>query len=79
MLDPDVMALVQGVMRERGLTFKDAINTAVRAGLVAPGSAEPYSFASYDMGVPTVAPEHALRLAAELEDEEIAGELGVGR
>ncbi len=29
-LDPDVKELVERAMRERGLTFKDAINQAVR-------------------------------------------------
>ncbi len=78
-LDPDVMALVQRVMRERDLTFKEALNIAVRAGLTAPVSHEPYAFPSYDMGVPAVSLEHALRLASEMEDEEITRELSVGR
>jgi hypothetical protein len=32
-LDSDVEALVRTAMKERGLSFKDALNSAVRAGL----------------------------------------------
>ncbi len=32
-LDSDVEALVKRLMRERGLSFKEAVNTAIRAGL----------------------------------------------
>ena len=32
-LDPDVHALVERAMRERGLSFKEAVNEAIRAGL----------------------------------------------
>jgi len=32
-LEPDVQALIRTVMRERGISFKEALNSAVRAGL----------------------------------------------
>jgi len=35
-LDPDTRLLVERAMRERGLTFKQAVNEAIRAGLAAP-------------------------------------------
>ena len=32
-LEPDVEALIRGAMKERGLSFKGALNAALRAGL----------------------------------------------
>jgi len=32
-LDPDVDALIRRAMKERGLSFKEALNSALRAGL----------------------------------------------
>jgi len=34
-LDPDVEALIRTAMKQRGLSFKEALNSAVRAGLKA--------------------------------------------
>lgn len=73
-LDPDTEALVKRLMRERGLSFKEAINTAIRAG-VGPARAERFRTPTFRMGEPAVALEKALRLAGELEDEELARRL----
>jgi hypothetical protein len=35
-LEPDVQALIRAVMKERGVSFKEALNSAVRAGLTQP-------------------------------------------
>ncbi|MGH3048598.1 MAG: antitoxin [Gaiellaceae bacterium] len=75
-LDPDVEALVKRLMRERGLSFKDAVNSAIRAG-VGPSSTEPFRTPTFRMGEPRVALEKALRLAGELEDEELTRRLAV--
>ena len=32
-LEPDVQALIRTAMKERGISFKEALNAAVRAGL----------------------------------------------
>lgn len=76
-LDPDVEALIRKLMAERGLSFKEALNTAVRAGLSGE-RAEPFATPTYSMGKPAVPLDHALRVAAELEDAEIRRELNVG-
>ena len=69
-LDPDTDAAVRRLMRERGLTFKEAVNAAIRAGT---GSRRrSFRTATADLGSPRVPLDHALRLAAELEDEELA-------
>ncbi|HUZ98143.1 MAG TPA: hypothetical protein VMU74_02180 [Gaiellaceae bacterium] len=72
-LDPDVEAQVKRLMAERGLSFKEAVNTAIRAGLRPPG--EPFRTPTYDMGEPFVDLTKALRLAGELEDDEIVRRL----
>ena len=76
-LDPDVEAVVKREMRERGLTFKEAVNEAIRRGMTP--SAAVRSFPTYDMGEPRVDVTKALRLAGELEDDELARKLAQGR
>lgn len=78
-LDPDVELLVRRAMRERGLTFKQAVNTAIRAGAApARGHGDP-TFPTHDMGDALVDVTKALRIAGELEDEERARKLPAGR
>ena len=71
-LDSDVVAQLKDFARRRNLSFKAALNSAVRAGLAAErGDARPYKLPTYDMGLrPGVDLTHALRLADALEDEE---------
>lgn len=76
-LDPDVEAAIREAMRERGISFKEALNEAVRRG-IAPASAE-FRTPTFDMGVPAVPLTKALSLAADLEDEEIVRDLVVGK
>lgn len=76
-LDPDVEAKLRATMRERGISFKEALNSAIRAGLTnARGPARRYRLKTYRMGLRSgVSLTRALTLAAELEDEEITREL----
>lgn len=77
-LDPDVEALVRRAMGERSLTFKQAINEAIRLGMSrAEGKSAP-EFPTFDMGEPLVDITKAIRLAGELEGEELAHELARG-
>jgi hypothetical protein len=76
-LDPDVAAKLKKVARERGISFKQALNQAVRAGLET-GRARRRPFRQYTqpMGLrPGVPIDKALQLAAMLEDEEAIREL----
>ncbi len=79
-LDPDVEAILRKVMRERGISFKDALNGAIRAGLV-PGTGrapKKYRLKTYRMGFrPEISLDKALHLAAAMEDEEIARKLSI--
>lgn len=80
-LDPDVEAKLRTAMRERGVSFKVALNDSVRAGL-APGSHPSTRFRVHarPMGVrPGVNLDKALRLAGELEDAEILRKLELGK
>jgi hypothetical protein len=78
-LDSDVEALVKKVMAERGLTFKDAVNGLLRSALVPTNTRADISFATFDLGEPVIPLDHALRVASELEDDEIVRKLSVGR
>jgi hypothetical protein len=72
-LDADLEAKLRALSRERGVSFKEALNSALRRGLAtgAAGAKRPYRLASRPMGLRRdVDLRHALRLAGELEDEE---------
>lgn len=72
-LDPDLAAKLRSLAAERGISFKDALNSALRRGLASgtPGSKRPYRLASRPLGLrPGIDLEHALALEAELEDAE---------
>lgn len=77
-LDSDVEALVKQAMRERGLTFKQAVNDAIRAGTGRRPALQQWDFPTYKMGEPLVDVSKALRLAGELEDQELAARLARG-
>lgn len=68
-LDADSDAIVRRLMRDRGLTFKEAVNAAIQAGVVARPRGRPFRTPTYDMGAPAIPVDKALRLAADLEDE----------
>jgi hypothetical protein len=78
-LEPDVEALLKKRMTERGLSFKQAVNDALRDALTDASRRKPYRMKTYSMGVPKVDLTHALRLAGELEDEEIVRKLQAGK
>lgn len=75
-LEPDVEALLRKAMRERGISFKDALNQAVRVGLSRPASREYRLPFTARMGFrPDVALDKAHTLAGALEDEELVRKL----
>ncbi len=76
-LDPDTRMLVERAMRERGLSFKDAVNDAIRVGL---GSSGPQAYTTpRDLGPARVDLTKALQLAGQLEDDALARRLAEGR
>ena len=79
-LDPDVDTLLRKCMRERGLSFKEALNYAVRAALsqARAAGAQGFQQQTFAMGVqPEVPLDKALSLASAMEDEETIRELNL--
>ena len=76
-LDPDVAARLQAVVRERGISFKEALNTSVRQGLArADGTARPYRVPARPLDLREgVDLDKAMRLAGDLEDAELVRKL----
>ena len=73
-LDPDVESLIRQIMKAKGVSFKQALNDAVRAG----SHAQPRKYTvSRVMGRPQISLDHALQLAGELEDQELARRAGL--
>lgn len=75
-LDPDTEQLIRRRMRERGLTFKEALNDAIRrsAGDLAPA----FQTRTASLGRATVNLDRALQLAGELEDDELVRKMRAG-
>lgn len=72
-LDDDLAARLRKLAAERGVSFKSALNEALRSGLH-PGAAaaEPYRVPELDLRLREgVDLEKALTLAAEMEDREL--------
>lgn len=78
-LDPDVEALIRTAMKERGLSFKEAVNSAVREGLARKKSVK-RSFVqkSFSLGAEqNFRWDKALAVADALEDEELVRKLSL--
>lgn len=74
-LDDDLAARLKDSAHERGVSFKAAVNEAIRSGLERPLRPKPYRLASRKMGAPNVDLTKATQLAAQLEDDEIVRRL----
>lgn len=76
-LDPDLAARLRTLARERGVSFKEALNSVVRRGLSdGTEAARPYRVPARHAGLKQgIDLTKALRLAAELEDREIIHKL----
>jgi hypothetical protein len=73
-LDPDVQALIRTAMKERGISFKEALNSAVRTGLTQ-GKPKRLNFVqkSYSLGSDqNFRWDKALEIASAIEDEELS-------
>ena len=75
-LEPDVEALVKKRMRERGISFKQAMKDGIRKG-IAPSPRVPVTFPTYKMGKPRIDITKSLQIAGQLEDEEILRRMGL--
>ncbi len=81
-LDPDVAAKLKQIARDRGISFKEALNSSVRRGIESrPAKSRPYRFPAAQRldARPGVNLDKALRLAGEMEDAEIVRKLTLGK
>lgn len=78
-LDADTERLLRTAMRERGVSFKEALNEAIRDGLTRPAAPRRrYVQKTYSLGAEQLFPwNKTLAVAAALEDEEIARKLSL--
>jgi hypothetical protein len=75
-LDDDVAASLKALVRERGVSFKEAVNSALRAGLEGRRSPQRYRQQTYRLGLlPGIDLDRARELADALEDDEIVRKL----
>lgn len=58
-------------MADRGVSFKKALNDAIREGAAGRPRPAPFTTRTASLGAPTVALDRALQVAGELEDEEL--------
>jgi hypothetical protein len=70
-LDADTDQIVRRLMRDRDMTFKQALNEAIRAGGTTSRRRRAFRTRTFDLGPPAIPLDKAMRLAAELEDEEL--------
>jgi hypothetical protein len=79
-IDPDVEALLARAMKQRGVSFKEALNAALRLGLLR-GQGRPVAppLPVFDLRQRAeLNLDKALQLVGELEDEETLRKVGQG-
>lgn len=79
-LDPDVERMLRTAMRERGVSFKEALNLAVRAGLSRREARRRRKFVQKTFALGTEQHfrwEKALAAAEAMEDEELVRRLSL--
>ena len=78
-LEPDVQALIRAAMKERGISFKDALNSAVRAGLTQRKlKRRHFVQKTWPLGrEQNFRWDKAMEVAAAIEDEELARKLAL--
>jgi hypothetical protein len=79
-LDVDVATRLREFAHRSGVSFKQAVNDAVRQGLSSPAvvRAEPFVQPTYSLGRVRVDLTKALALASDLEDQDLVAKLGQG-
>ena len=68
-LTPDAEAVVRKLMRDRELSFNDAVNTAILGGLTRAGDRDIYRTPTFRLGAARVSVDRAVQVAAQLEDD----------
>lgn len=76
-LDPDTEQLVRRRMREHKVSFKQALNDAIREGASGRPNT-PFRTMTAAMGEPTISLDRALQIAASLEDDVLVARVRAG-
>jgi hypothetical protein len=78
-LDSDTEQIIRRLMRERGVSFKRALNDAIRSGTSdQPARSKPFRTKTASLGTSRVSLDRALQLAGALEDDELVRKLRAG-
>ncbi len=77
-LDPDVAAKLRALSRERGIPFKEAVNSTLRRGLAPAAARQPYRLPTYSLGLRFGDATPSAVLAA-LDDEELLRKRALGK
>jgi hypothetical protein len=77
-LDADTELIVRRRMRERGMTFKEALNDAIRSGAATAAARRPFRTETADLGESQVDLDRALQIVAQLEDDELLRRMSTG-
>ena len=70
-LDPDAEQIIRRRMRERGLSFKAAINDAIRSAVTVAAPEVRFRTEVAALGESHINLDRALQLAANIEDDEL--------
>lgn len=70
-LDADTEQVVRQRMAAEGVSFKRALNDAIRDGAHGRPRVDVFRTPTFDLGEPAVDLTHALRVAADLEDDAV--------
>jgi hypothetical protein len=77
-LDADTEELIRRRMQAHKVSFKRALNDAIRDGCRSPSGTTAFRTRTARMGSPLLSLDRALQIAAELEDEELLRRLQAG-
>ncbi len=77
-LDPDTAQIIRRRMAEQGVSFKQALNDAIRSGVSDRADREPFRTQTSAMGRSTINLDRALTTAADLEDDELLRRMRLG-
>lgn len=79
-LDDDSREVIRQRMARMGVSFKQAINDAIReSGAEHRPPGTPFRTPTFALGRPTVDLTKALALAADMEDEELVRKMAIGK
>lgn len=77
-LDPDTEQIVRQRMADRQVSFKRALNDAIREGALHAAGHRVFRTTTAAMGAPRINLDRALQVAGELEDEELVRRMQSG-